>query len=49
MGLVVLEEANGRMIDVTEVAQITMLAARVYDFFQTQPFQQCSIALNKLT
>ena len=30
MGLVVREEANGRMIDVMKVAQITMLAARVY-------------------
>jgi|TARA_B110000967_G_scaffold89857_1_gene92441 hypothetical protein len=44
-----LEEANGRMIEATEVAEITTLAARVYEFFPTQPFQQCSIALNKLT
>ena len=34
MGLVVLEEAYGRVIQATEVAKINSLAARVYNFFQ---------------
>ena len=49
MGLVMLEEAYGRVIQAAEVAKITSLSARVYKFFPTQPFQQCCIALNKLT